>query len=1329
MKTIFQFNHKFLLSLFPVLVLIVMVSGAVLAQSQPQDIQLVRTLDADKTGLVNPNAIAFSSRANVFHVVDTLGNSINDSTGLVIKNISVFGHDLGSTSLDISVDYPIFLAMDDQQNRLLIYQVNTSQLYEVYEDPDGKIDPNTLTWYDLSYLNLSNPTGMTYDQLNNYLYFLDAGYPRLVRVASSSDGNLTDAVVDEVSFPGIGSNVLQGVAFNSVSGDLYSINLSEQVLYEFTNSGGVVASRDLSALNLNNPQELISAPSGDQTDDPKEYSIYLVASGSSDNAPSVSADIENNFSAGNYGKIVELSMNQRSVQDVQAVSDFPSTLVETTYTSAFDPPSPDPTGLTYISSDVPGDRRLLISDADVEETRDDITHFEGVNLWEVTLGGNVEQTANISFLPPTFVPMTNEPTGIALNPGTGHYYFSDDDDLAVFDLNPGIDGMIGTADDSWSSFDTIAENGDPEGIAYDSWHDQLYVIDGTNLEVYVYTLAGDYISHFDVASLGALDTESIEFNPISGTFFILSNLTSRNIYEIEVQYSETPTDSLTITPTLTIDMSSVLAEDPAGLAYAPASDGSDAMRFYVVDRGVDNGFDPTENDGKMYELTAPSPTLPENSPPVVNAGLDQDIAYGDTANLVGSVDDDGLPNPPGGTITSWTKSSGPGTVTFGDPGSLSTTATFSTIGNYALRLTADDGEYSTYDELSVNVTSVAGSSILEIRLVSSSDDAEENVTGVDTGVVNLVSPDLELVLDAYYQIVGIRFNGVTLPKNAIVDYAYVQFESREIGSSSILLSISGEAQDNPGTFVGTNYNISSRTKTVSAVSWSPPAWTQVNQAGLGQRTSDITTVIQEIISRPGWSEGNSTVILINGTSGRRTAWSFDGLPSGAPRLHIEYTLSDNHVPVANDDTYTTDENSLLSTTQLDGVLDNDYDADGDDLTAHEYTTPAHGSLALNSDGSFDYMPDTDYTGSDSFTYYNNDGEFNSNIATVNITVTPPSDETSTSINCGGGNPIVTYGSSIVCEVTVSRSTGLLTPGGLVDWTSNGSGSFTPNPCNLSGADGTGTCSVTYTPSAVGTGVHLVTGTYTGDSNFSGSDGSQSVSVEKADATCSVSGYSGVYDAVAHGASGSCSGIGEEDAGTLNLGASYTDVPGGTAHWAFTGNGNYNDQEGDVSITLTKIDATCSVSGYSGVYDATPHGASGLCEGIGGEIAGTLDLGASYTDVPGGTAHWTFTGNSNYNNQSGDVLITITKVQITVTADNKTKVVGEPDPPLTYSYLPGLLLPGDIFSGELTREPGENVGSYAIQRGTLSLSNNYNLFFVEGTFTITNGVIYLPLIIR
>ena len=59
-------------------------------------------------------------------------------------------------------------------------------------------------------------------------------------------------------------------------------------------------------------------------------------------------------------------------------------------------------------------------------------------------------------------------------------------------------------------------------------------------------------------------------------------------------------------------------------------------------------------------------------------------------------------------------------------------------------------------------------------------------------------------------------------------------------------------------------------------------------------------------------------------------------------------------------------------------------------------------------------------------------------------------------------------------------------------------------------------------------------------------------------------------------------------------------------------------------------------------------------------------------------------------------------------------------PLRIKISSGSLAAGDAFSGELAREAGEDVGTYAIQQGTLAMSNNYNLTFVEGTFTIRSS---------
>jgi VCBS repeat-containing protein len=90
-------------------------------------------------------------------------------------------------------------------------------------------------------------------------------------------------------------------------------------------------------------------------------------------------------------------------------------------------------------------------------------------------------------------------------------------------------------------------------------------------------------------------------------------------------------------------------------------------------------------------------------------------------------------------------------------------------------------------------------------------------------------------------------------------------------------------------------------------------------------------------------------------------------------------------PAASDDTYTTTEDIPLSV-PAPGVLANDTDAESDPLTAVLAAGPANGTLTLNPDGSFTYTPNADFNGADSFTYRANDGQADSNLATVSISV-------------------------------------------------------------------------------------------------------------------------------------------------------------------------------------------------------------------------------------------------------------------------------------------------------------------------------------------------------
>ena len=101
------------------------------------------------------------------------------------------------------------------------------------------------------------------------------------------------------------------------------------------------------------------------------------------------------------------------------------------------------------------------------------------------------------------------------------------------------------------------------------------------------------------------------------------------------------------------------------------------------------------------------PPPPVNAAPAVAAGNDQTVALSaGSAALDGTVSDDGLPGP--SVTTTWSKVSGPSGTGFGNASAVDTSVTFSSVGTYVLRLTADDGQLSAFDELTLTVTGGGG---------------------------------------------------------------------------------------------------------------------------------------------------------------------------------------------------------------------------------------------------------------------------------------------------------------------------------------------------------------------------------------------------------------------------------------------------------------------------------------------------------------------------------------------------------------------------------------------------------------------------------------------
>jgi hypothetical protein len=191
--------------------------------------------------------------------------------------------------------------------------------------------------------------------------------------------------------------------------------------------------------------------------------------------------------------------------------------------------------------------------------------------------------------------------------------------------------------------------------------------------------------------------------------------------------------------------------------------------------------------------------------------------------------------------------------------------------------------------LSLVSTNVAfGGKVWESRVSSGSDDAEQDVSG---GGMDLSSSDLEVFDDSGLQVIGLRFVDIPIPKGAIIDNAFIELTCDEIGGGTqpVSVLIEGELNPNPPTFTNVTNNISNRPTTTAKVIWVPENWTEEGQK---DKSSDITSIIQEIIDQADWAMGNALVLILrddpdNPSQGVRCAESASD-PAGSPMLHIEF---------------------------------------------------------------------------------------------------------------------------------------------------------------------------------------------------------------------------------------------------------------------------------------------------------------------------------------------------------------------------------------------------------------------------------------------------------
>lgn len=167
------------------------------------------------------------------------------------------------------------------------------------------------------------------------------------------------------------------------------------------------------------------------------------------------------------------------------------------------------------------------------------------------------------------------------------------------------------------------------------------------------------------------------------------------------------------------------------------------------------------------------------------------------------------------------------------------------------------------------------------------------------------------------------------------------------------------------------------------------SWTHAYATRVDAPTSKL--VLGQSLNESGFSELEVGAVLV-----------YDRALSNSERQQVENYLSDKYTsgqisnlpPTALDDDYSITVGGVINTA-IDGlpsVLNNDSDPNFDPLDAILVSLPSHGSLSLASDGSFIYTHNGTNSTDDSFTYVAYDGVAGSNVATVDITVSPLSND-------------------------------------------------------------------------------------------------------------------------------------------------------------------------------------------------------------------------------------------------------------------------------------------------------------------------------------------------
>ncbi|MDH3452759.1 MAG: hypothetical protein OEN20_10080, partial [Gammaproteobacteria bacterium] len=351
-----------------------------------------------------------------------------------------------------------------------------------------------------------------------------------------------------------------------------------------------------------------------------------------------------------------------------------------------------------------------------------------------------------------FSPESADPEGVAYAPALGDLFVADGVNNEIYRVSPGANGIFdgppaGGGDDVVTSFDTESVGlMDPEGIEYDNSDGTLLAGGDPNDLLFQFSVTGTLLSTIDISeavSAGLRRVSGLAIAPSSQapatntSVYIVDravdndsdpNENDGRLFEMlgssgppvnrppfvdagPDQAITLPDDGVTLNgavlddglPTTAVITTWGQESGPGVVTFADAGEVDTTASFPIDGTYV---LRLTADDSELTafdELTVTVNPEPVNQAPNVAAGPDQTITLPDNALLDGTVNDDGLPDPPDTTTVTWSQVSGPGAVVFGNANAVDTAASFPLAGTYVLRLMADDSELTAFAELTVTV--------------------------------------------------------------------------------------------------------------------------------------------------------------------------------------------------------------------------------------------------------------------------------------------------------------------------------------------------------------------------------------------------------------------------------------------------------------------------------------------------------------------------------------------------------------------------------------------------------------------------------------------------